>query len=124
MSIESFGAKCPHCSEKSVWSKIEPNSMGAFQFDACTSCGFIEFETNEIRTEEDTTKEKRVEMWNTLIGHLSRSERKIQSLSQLTNLMSVDSDSCLAFDYSSHSIEKLKTFVIDESEIFSWSKLC
>lgn len=118
MSIESFGATCPHCAEKSVWSKIEPNSMGAFQFDACTSCGFIEFETNEIRTEEDTTKEKRIEMWNTLIGHLSQPERKIGSLNQIKELMSVDSDSQLAFDYSNHSIEKLNSFVINESELF------
>jgi len=114
MGIETFGAVCPHCKEKTVWSKIEPNSIGAFQFDACVSCGFIEFETNEIRTKEDTTRQSRIDTWVMLKDRFEAF--KIEDIAK--NLGEPDINAELAFDYSKVSKDELSFYCIKDYEVW------
>lgn len=98
MGFEVFGAACPHCGEHKIWSKIEPNSMGAFQFDACLSCGFIELETSQVRSREETTKEVRIEAWTMLINAWGmKSFEELQG--EFKANQNVDADPPLAFSY-------------------------
>jgi Zn ribbon nucleic-acid-binding protein len=114
MSIETFGAICPHCEEMAVLSKIEPNTIGGFQFDACVSCGFIEFETNEIRTKEDTTRQSRIDIWSMLKKRYEA--HTIEDIAK--KIGSVDPDAYLAFDYSSIPKAELSFYCIKDYEVW------
>lgn len=115
MGFETVGAKCPHCNKETVWSKIEPNSMGAFQFDACLSCGFIDFETNEIRTREETNHDNRLETWVVITkqnGHNS-----IKSLLETFAKASKDPDAQTAFSYKGDDPKYIESCVIPFAEV-------
>ena len=68
MDIETIGGCCPNCNNL-VLIKLVPNSLGAFQFDACPTCGFIEFENSNIRSTDETTIESRVKAWISILEH-------------------------------------------------------
>lgn len=115
MGFEVFGAACPHCGEKKVWSKIEPNSMGAFQFDACLHCGFIELESDTVRTREETTQKVRAETWAMLINSWGKkSFEELQDEFEVNQ--SVDTDPQLAFSYEEND-PYIKECVVDPEVI-------
>lgn len=123
MGYECYNSKCPCCGKAAVWSKVEPNSIGCFQFDACISCGFIEFETPDIRGYDETTRQSRIDTWNMLIEHYEQCGTSFKSFKEIREHISssYDPDAHLVFDYSKFSKSELENMCIKESEI-TWGK--
>ncbi|MGD1523993.1 hypothetical protein [Vibrio harveyi] len=97
MGIEFYGACCPICSQP-ILGKLEPNSVGAFQFDACPSCGFIDFETFEKRGFSDISKEDRASTWAAIVAHTGKDS--FEALKAYTQSLNPEADMCTVFDYS------------------------
>lgn len=66
MGIETYGGACP-CCKKAMIQKWE--SMGGFQFDACTWCGYAIGEVDEVGV---TTEY----IWDTLYNRFNVTDRK------------------------------------------------
>lgn len=112
MGIEFFGGSCPNCTNP-VLGKLEPNSVGAFQFDACPSCGFIDFETSDKRGYDEISRNDRIDIWLQIVAHHGKTSLKgLQSA-----LASPEDSMSTVFDYSKCSTEYIQACVIPESEI-------
>lgn len=68
MGYELYGAECPVCT-KPMLGKLEPLCLGAFQFDACPHCGFIEFETSKKRDHKDISRNDRANIWAQIVKY-------------------------------------------------------
>ncbi|UKA04868.1 hypothetical protein [Photobacterium damselae] len=113
-SIESIVKNaCPNC-HSNIFVKIEPNSVGAFQFDACPSCGFIELETSEIRTAEETTSSVRANIFKEILGH--HGCEKLSELQKIGEQNADDEFQCV-FDYSNISKDYILSCIVTQEMI-------
>lgn len=114
MDIEFLGGSCPHC-KNYVYGKLVPNSLGAFQFDACPSCGFIEFETDEKRGVNSVSYADRVDMWITLLernGSKTLAEMKVN-----LDKHGIDENVETVFNYCKSTPEYIMSCVVSQADI-------
>ena len=117
MDIETIGGCCPNCNNI-ILIKLVPHSLGSFQFDACPTCGFIEFETNDIRSQDDTTTESRIETWIAILEHTRCTNLSDLKKQQIDNNTAdpVYGNECV-FNYSNATTEYLKSCIITQEMI-------
>lgn len=104
---------CPSCSSN-ILVKIEPNSVGSFQFDACPSCGFIELETSEIRTAAETTQSVRAGIFKEILTHYGCT--KLTELQEIAD-NNADDEFTVVFNYDQATPDYIKSCIVTQEMI-------
>ena len=122
MDIETIGGCCPNC-DNIILIKLVPHSLGAFQFDACPTCGFIEFESSNIRSVDETTIESRVKAWVDVLKHFHCITLSELKENQIDNNIAdpVYGKECV-FSYENSTDKYIKSCVVSQEMINDYLK--
>ncbi len=111
--VEAYGAKCPCCS-KAMVSKHE-TGVGWLEFDACPSCGFLNWTSHDVRGDGDQTDAGRSKVWEDILHHYH-----CENLPELRKFLGgdeVDLNEPTKFDYSGYSVEELNAKRVVEPSV-------
>ncbi|WP_210499421.1 hypothetical protein [Vibrio crassostreae] len=111
--IEGYGAACPCCGEPVMYKK--ESGMGWLEFDACPSCGFLDYTVADVRTDEDQTDEKRKDLWLMLLER--HKCRTLPELKSVVEKWGVERDDGTVFNYSGYTPEQLQAKQVPDVEL-------